>query len=145
MIHYVKGDVYFDEDLDIIYNPVGVRESSGFLKKVKKIYPEAFEYYKEKVWMYSVNELLGDIQVVYLGNQRCIMNGFCRDRYGKINKLAMTKNLVELCNLAYEYSLSVGIENGLGSKGSEKKWINLIIEEVFKDVEVSVYVLEREK
>jgi hypothetical protein len=144
MIHYCSGDVYKSEEVDIIFNPVGVRDNSkGFIKKVKKLYPEAYEQYNERVWMYSVMELMGDIQLVYIDNGRFVFNAFCKDRNGNIDKLAFTKTLVEICNLCHEYHASLGIEYALGvQEKPERKWLSTIIKETFRgvdDVEVTVY------
>lgn len=145
MIQYVSGDVYTNEDTDIIFNPVGVRDNSdGFSKKVRKLYPKVYDEYHDMVWEYNIKELLGDIQLVYIGNNRFMMNGFCKYRDGKINKLALVKVLVELCNLAYEYKLSVGIEFALGVfRKQDRKDIKMIINEVFKDTGVDVKVYNR--
>ncbi len=147
MIQYHKGDVYYNEEVNIIFNPVGVRDNKkGFLKKVKEAYPSAYAQYQNDVWYYNDRQLLGDIQLVFIENKRLILNAFCIDKMGKINKLAFTKTLVELHNLALEYDLSIGIEYALGVQDkTERKLIQTIIKEVFKDTEVEINIFDRNK
>lgn len=148
MISYNSGDVYLCKESDIIiFNPVGVRDNNkGFLKKVKRLYPNAYRLYKDEVWSYNEKELLGEIQLIEIADKRLILNGFCIEKSGKINKLALAKTLVELCNLAYEYEVSVGIEYGLGVQEIvERRWIAAIIREVFGDVDISVQVYDRNR
>lgn len=148
MIQYFSGDVYKCEDVDVIFNPVGVRDNEfGFIKRVKRLYPTVYEMYNEKVWMYSVRELMGDIQLVYVDNNRFLLNAFCKDRNGNVNKLAFTKTLIELCNLTHEYHLTIGIEYALGVENkSERKLISTVIKEVFRDVDdITVKVFDRNK
>lgn len=144
MIQYLAGDVYRSKDVDVIFNPVGVRDNDkGFIKKVRNLYPEVYEMYNEKVWMYSVRELLGDIQLVSINDNRFMLNAFCKDRNGVIDKLFLTKTLIELCNLAHEYHLTIGVEHGMGVRDeTDRQDIISIIEEVFKgidDITVKVY------
>lgn len=146
-IKYFSGDVYTSKDeINIIFNPVGVRDNKyGFIKKVKKLYPDAYKEYNERVWMYSARELLGDIQLVYVDKEKFIFNAFCKEKDGKINKLAYTKTLVEICNLCHEYQASLGIEYALGiQEEPERKWLITILKETFKDVDdVEVRVYDR--
>ena len=144
MILYKEGDVYLTKDVDIIFNPVGVRDKTGFIQRVKRLYPTAYEEYHERVWMYSARELLADIQIVHVGDNLCIFNAFCKDKEGNINKLALCKTLIELYNLSHEYKLTVGIEKSLGCKDTyDKKWIDVIITEVFKDSTVDINIYRR--
>ena len=149
MIYYKSGDVYLNEDANIIFNPVGVIDNhKGFLQKIKTLYPDVYTEYSEFIWMCGEKELLGDIQLVKIGDKRLMLNGFCINRRGNIDKLALTKSLVELCNLAYEYKLSVSIEYGLGivHPKEERKAISMIIKEVFKDVDgVDVFIYDRNR
>lgn len=144
---YHSGDVYLDKNVNIIFNPVGVRDNNkGFLRKVKKLFPCVYEVYKDDVWYYNEYQLIGEIQLVFIENKQLMMNGFCIDKTGKINKLSLAKTLVELCNLAYEYDLSVGIEYALGVEDkNERKWIQAIIKEVFKDTDIEVHVFDRKR
>lgn len=144
MINYLEGDVYLTDDVNIIFNPVGVRDSTGFSNKVKILYPGVYTEYKEKVWMYNIKELLGDIQLVYVEDNKFVLNGFCKTRLGHIDKLALCKTLIELCNLAQEYKLSVGIEHSLGIKDkAEKKLIDTIIELVFDKSDTNINIYKR--
>ena len=145
MLHYCKGDVYI-KSVDIIYNPVGVTDNNnGFYSRLKKMYPDAYTLYKDFVHTTSKRECMGEIQIVPIAEKRVMLNGFCKTTSGYINKLALCKTLVELCNLAYEYKLSVGIEYALGKKDEvERKLIKTIIHEVFHDVEIEVYLFNRD-
>ncbi len=146
MIKYNKGDVYLSDLHTITFNPVGVRCSTGFYKRIKYLYPEVYNMYEEKVWMYSARELLGEIQLVYTDNDTFILNAFCLDRHGRINKLALCKTLIELCNLSNEYKVTVGIEYALGvKKKSERKLITTIIDTIFSDSSMDTYLYERQK
>lgn len=146
MIIYKEGDVYLTEDVNIIFNPVGVRDKTGFIERVKILHPVVYEEYHERVWMYSINEILADIQIVCINNNQCMFNAFCKDKEGKVNKLALCKTLIELCNLCHEYNLSVGIERSLGVRDKyEKKWIDIIIEEIFKDSDTDIYIYKRKR
>lgn len=147
MIHYKQGDVYLNKETDIIFNPVGVRDNNkGFKIRVRHLYPDSYNKYHEQVWMYNERELLGDIQVARISAKRVMLNGFCIDKKGHINKLALAKTLVELCNLAYEYKLSIGIQYALGAKEpEERKWISRIIKEAFRGVDIDIYIYDINK
>lgn len=147
MIQYVSGDIYYDESSNIIFNPVGIRDNGyGFIKRAKMLYPEVYKEYHDMVWEFNIKELLGDIQLVHVENEKFIMNAFCKYADGSINKLALAKTLIELCNLAHEYKLSVSVELTLGDIcKKDRSIVKSIIEEVFRNTDVDVTIFTRKK
>lgn len=145
MIEVLPGDVYYSSQ-NIIFNPVGINESTSksFLEKVKRLYPDAYTGWQNGLYDEDEHKSLGDIQLVYIDNNQLIMNGYCINSAGEIDNFALCKTLVELCNLAYEYCLSVGIEYVLGVKDSrERKIIDLITRVIFEDTIIDVKLFDR--
>ena len=144
MITNCIGDVY-RSDVNIIYNPVSIRNDHMFQKKVRIIHPDIYNTYRDMVYNDTVK--LGEIQLLPTSHEKqCMMNGFCYDKRGKINILAFTKTLVELCNVANEYHLSVGIdENVVKSEIWTPDRVRTIIEEVFRGTDVEVKIFKYQK
>lgn len=133
MLKVLPGDVYYSSQT-IIFNPVSPSDSEkGFLRKVKILYPSVYNKYR--VYIGNSSEIrLGDILLVYIGDYQFMLNGFCIDKHGELDELALCTNLVELYNIADEYELSVGIQSGLFVADPEEQYrTDIITKVIFED------------
>lgn len=145
MIHLVnKGNLYEEKRAQIILNPVSVSKSqlgqgvfNNYLKHSKK---HVYDQYRDYMVGESQNRLLGDIQLVKTDDNTFIMNGFMY-KGNKIDLTALTKVLVELYNLAYEYKLDIAIPLKMNCRNDIIiNYIKIIIDVVFSDFENNVYL-----
>lgn len=140
MVRICDGDLY-KSDSQIIYNPVSIKNDSKFSLRVKLLYPKVYKKYTDMIF----NEMvpLGEVQLVQVRQhtKQCVLNSFVYHSDGQIHRLAFVKSLVELCNIASEYHLSVGIEYGIMQ---DRLWdwniVKMIIDEVFSDTDVDVRI-----
>lgn len=137
MIGY-DGELY-SSDVNLIYNPVSIQNDKKFHTIAKKLHPKVYNEYCNMIYNDFVK--LGEIQLIQTDHceKQCVLNAFVYNKYGKINMLAFVKTLVELCNIASEYGLVVGISRKtIYSKNWDSNMIEKIIEEVFRDTDVEV-------
>lgn len=141
MVTKVVGNVY-QSDVNIIYNAVSNDPRNLiFSEQIQQRYPMAYENYLDEVCNNPIR--VGEIQLVGPVNEerQFVFNGYVWDKKRKLNMVAFVKTLVELCNLAIEYHLTVGFqENIIKSDIWTKEIVYQIIEEVFRDMEVDVYI-----
>lgn len=121
---------------------------SGLALSIKQIYPEVYEQYRIAVLECLTDSLLGQCQIctTYDFNQ-FVANLFGQDEYGtdtrKTNYEALYNSLVTLKELVPTNSV-VAFPKNLGSQLAGGNWniILTMITEVFKDTDISVYIVE---
>jgi len=151
MIEYITGNL-FDTDCDIIAHGVNCRNAfgSGVAGQIAKLYPEVKEAYhkkyEDKGWK------LGDVQYVnaILKHDKVFANCATQDDFGYSGKCladydaieSCFEELLEMCELS-RFSLAMPWI-GCGLAAGNKTVVKQILEDVFKDsdVTVKVYTLE---
>lgn len=148
MIKYVKGDV-FSTKAQIIAHGCNCRGGygAGIAATMAKKYPESARMYlkkfKEEGWK------LGEVQVVSVGNNRFIANCATQDKYGSprggviyASYPAIKKVMEQLKEICDENQWTLAMPKiGAGLAGGDWVVIEKIINDVFQDTEVLVYVL----
>jgi len=145
MIKYIRGDI-FKTDLNIIAH--GCNCSGGFNSgvafQIAQKYPEVRTAYlnkfKKEGWK------LGDIQIVQTQN-KTIINCGTQQFYGKDGKKyvsyeAIESVMIKLLDYSLKTNQTIAIPKiGAGLAGGDWEVIESIINKVFKDVEIVVYIL----
>jgi O-acetyl-ADP-ribose deacetylase (regulator of RNase III) len=146
MIKYVKGDL-FETKCNIIAHGCNCRGGfgSGVAYTMAMKYPKVRDMYLEK--HEEEGWKLGDVQFVRVRDGRVIANcatqynylprGVCHASYDAIRKAMQTVK-----EYAVNNDLSVAIPKiGAGLAGGDWDKIESILEEVFSDYSITVYVL----
>jgi len=145
MIRYIKGDL-FDTDCDIIAHGCNCRGGygSGVAYTMAMKYPKARELYLEKYdeegWR------LGDVQFITVRDGKIIANCATQDAYyprnvRHANYSAIHMAMSEVKDYAKERGLSIAIPKiGAGLAGGDWNEIEKILNEVFSDYDVTVYI-----
>ena len=75
-----RGFLWKEDCAQIIFNPVSVSRSKEglniFDSQLIHDYRFVYEEYKDLLYESSKKELLGEIQLVQIGEKKCIMNAF---------------------------------------------------------------------
>jgi len=141
----IKGDL-FETHCDVIAHGVNCRNGfgSGIAGQIAKLYPEVKEAYhrkfKEEGWK------LGETQYVKTENDLWVVNCSTQDKYGYDNELLVDYDAVRKCMTQVQMGLSpfcltLAIPRiGCGLAGGDWKIVKQILEEVFTEMEVLVYV-----
>lgn len=148
MIRYVKGDL-FKTEAEIIAHGCNCRGGfgSGIAGIISKLYPQVREIFSHK--FNTTGWQLGEIQVVDVGS-KIIVNCATQLEYGNgaVNgKVYVNYDAVRSCMeklLAYkkETGKSLAIPKiGAGLAGGDWQKIESIINDVFKNEEILVYIL----
>lgn len=145
MIIYKKGDIFQGHE-DIIAhgcNCVG-GYGSGIAYTIAKLYPSAkTEYYKK---LYNSGWKLGDVQFVQ-SNNRIIVNCATQHNYQPRNKIhadydAIKEVMIKLYNYVKKNEKTIAIPKiGAGLANGDWNIIEEIINNVFTDIDIIVYVL----
>lgn len=155
MIKIIDGDL-LDSTADIICHQVNCqgKMNSGVAKQIREKYPEVFRAYQSlcNTYVKCKDSLLGDCQVVETHDGRYIANLFGQLWYGYDGKQytdlqALKRSMIKLrniCNLSLE-NITVAIPYKLGACRGGANWEDVysIIEEVFKDVDVELWRLDK--
>lgn len=141
-IKHIKGNL-FDTDAPIIMHQVNCKGvmGSGVAKQVKERFPKAYRDYK-KIVDDKEMVLLGYTQTVF-NNEKCIVNLFGQDGYGRdrqhtdLKKLRQSLNALEyLLRLVAPYSgakqIAMPYKMGSDRGGADWKLVLEMIEEVFE-------------
>lgn len=151
MIKYIDGNV-FDTKNDIIAhgcNCIG-GYGAGIAKTVATLYPKAkIAYYKK--YHSSEKWNLGDTQIVKVSSDRYIANCATQYDYGspKNGKIYVSydgfkKSMEELKRKANLLNASIAMPLiGAGLAGGDWKILEGILNEVFHDVEIEVWIYKK--
>lgn len=144
----IKGDL-FETDCQVIAHGVNCRNGfgSGVAGQIAKIHPFAKRLYhrkfEEEGWR------LGEIQVVSdRHNNRFFMNCATQDKYGYDGEVLVNYEAVRTCmekarDYCKKYGFTLAIPKiGCGLAGGDWKIVKDILNEVFTEMEVKVYVRE---
>lgn len=139
-----KGIFWENPNAQIIFNPVSTSKSKAgrnlFNHRLRDEYGEVFEEYKDYMIGESQKRLLGDIQLVQIGEDKFIMNAFIYHGT-KLSLKAVAKTMVEMFNIATEYHLNVAMSETLGIRTQTNvDSIKLITDVVFGDFENTCYL-----
>lgn len=147
MIKYVQGDL-FESDADLIAHGCNCRNGfgSGVAFHMSQKYPKAKHYFHEKYeedgWK------LGDVQFVKVfGKHDYIANCATQHSFLPRNMCHVDYDAVRTCmekvkEFAKAKSLRIAMPKiGAGLAGGDWSKIEAILEDVFNDYDVSVYVL----
>ncbi|MNI53229.1 Macro domain protein [compost metagenome] len=118
---------------------------SGVAKVLKEKYPIVYTSYMDFCKNKTPDELLGQLQLVLTGD-KVVANIFGQLMYGRSKTVytqyeALKKGLSTLKNYAKERDLSVALPYNIGCGLANGSWeiVEKIIEEVFRDYEVTLY------
>ena len=144
-----RGFLWKEDCAQIIFNPVSVSRSKEglniFDSQLIHDYRFVYEEYKDLLYESSKKELLGEIQLVQIGEKKCIMNAFIYEG-NKLNLKAFTKTLIELCNLIEEYEIAAAISSTVKCKEKTlHEEIMEIIHVVFDDCKSDVYLYNKKR
>ena len=139
-----KGLVWFDNNSQIIFNPVSVSDNKigdkVFNKILRENYRNVYDEYKDYIIDIPKNKLLGDIQLIQIDKSRTVMNGYVY-KNDQLDLYCLTKTLVELYNLGTEYKLNIALSLSMYNISTEElKIINTIIETIFTDFDYYLYL-----
>ena len=152
MIVYKNGNL-FEANEDILAHGCNCKGAfgSGVAGLMAKIHPKSKEAYifkyKNKGWK------LGEVQLVK-SNNKIIANCATQDNYGNEKKSRIVyadyKAIKSVMNILYKYSkennLSVAIPLiGAGLANGDWKIIEKIINDIFVDINISVYLYKNKK
>lgn len=152
MIKYITGDV-FTSKANIIAHGCNCRGGfgAGIALQVAKLYPKAKDMYMKK--FQEEGWRVGEVQIVSVGNHRFIANCATQDKYGspKGGKVyvsypglkAVMQELKEVC-LDNNWTLAMP-KIGSDLAGGDWNQIEQIINEVFGEMEVEVYIYPGKK
>ena len=151
MIKIVQGDLLNAKE-DIIAHQVNCKGvmGSGLAKQIKNKYKGVYQKYKrecEKELRRSGKTLflLGHTLNVEVGEGKYVSNLFGQDGYGRDKRYtdypSLKIALIKLEKFARKNNLTVAMPHGIGAglAGGNLEEIHEIIEEVFKEVEVTLY------
>lgn len=145
MVKYVKGDL-FQSGADIIAHGCNCSGGygSGVAKTMGEMYPKARKSYYDK--FNGEGWTLGDVQFVYVDGciiancatqQAYLPRGRCHADYP-----AILKAMTVVKDFAKQNNMSVAIPKiGAGLAGGDWNKIEDILKKVFKDHDITVYVL----
>lgn len=147
MIHYVQGDLFGTAANIIAHgcNCQGVM-GSGVAKIVRDQYPDAYQRYLEKHAQEGWR--LGEVQFVSYAPGRWIANCATQDEFlprgiCHANYDAIRSAMIQLKAFAVKDGLSIAMPKiGAGLAGGDWAVIETILNEVFVDMDVTVYYLE---
>jgi O-acetyl-ADP-ribose deacetylase (regulator of RNase III) len=155
MIKIIDGDL-FNTKADIIAHQVNCSNAmnSGVAKQIRERYPEVFKAYQSlcKLRYNCEHTLLGECQVIEVDENRSIANLFGQLGYGYDGQQytdigALKRAMIKLrnrCSLDKE-NITIAMPYGLGSVRGGAKWedVYAIIEEVFNDMDVELWRLDK--
>ena len=136
-----KGIIWEDDNSQIIFNPVGIDLFNNYLREINK---QVYEDYRDYMVGIREKKLIGDIQLIQIGDRKFIMNAFVYRKGKKIDLYALAKTMVELYILATEYGLNIALPVSMGSRNTELiSNIRKMIDVVFGDFGYDVYLYKK--
>lgn len=146
MIKIVEGNL-LNATEDIIahqVNSMGVMDS-GLAKQIRAKYPNIYTEYLECISRHHKYAVLGTCQIVKADENKFVANLFGQYNYGKDKQytdyLALEEALLTLKVNCKDGGLSVAIPYNLGCGLAGGQWyiVYKIIEDIFKDYDVTIY------
>lgn len=146
MFTNVKGDLlnaYEDSNVIAIAHQVNCQGvmGAGLAKQIRNSYPEVYVNYKKACD--NLNDLLGKIQVIGVGNRRAVVNMFAQDGYGR-GGLYTDYSALQSCFVKLRDSLRgpVAIPRGIGCGLAGGEWdkVKNIIKHVYGNSEKKLYI-----
>lgn len=148
MIEYVKGNLLDADDRDIILQQVNCQGAmnSGIARQIRNRYPDVFTSYKKMCDEHKDNtsELLGSVDY-FIAPDYLIANCFGQDRYGREKRHTSYAALREcFSKIAENEECRIGIpyKIGCGLGGGDWEIVSHIISDVFKNMDVKIYIYE---
>lgn len=146
MIKIVEGNI-LDATEDIIGHQVNCQGvmGAGLAKQIRNKYPNVYEGYKSKCNNNDKENILGDCQIIVAEDGKFIANLFGQYSYGtgitQTNYQALLAALLSLKGNAQYHDHSVALPYGIGCGLAGGDWniVHSMIQEVFKDFEVTLY------
>lgn len=150
MIKTIIGDLLNAKENLLVHqvNCQGVM-GAGIAKQLKNRYPEVFTSYFDVCSRFQdKSNLLGKVQVVKVDEKRAVVNLFGQLSFGRQNKIytdyeALKDGFTKIKSMMVENNLSLAIPYGIGCGLGGGDWnaVYELIEEIFKDQEVTIYKL----
>jgi len=146
MVKYVNGDL-FDSDANILAH--GCNTVGGYGSGVAKLMAENFPAAKMSYYNKYNGEgwKLGDVQFVLVGSLKYVVNCATQQEYYPRNRVHADYDAIRTCmekvkNFAKVGGLTIAIPKiGAGLAGGDWNTIEAILNEVFTDYDVTVFVL----
>ncbi|AFC30984.1 Appr-1-p processing enzyme family [Paenibacillus mucilaginosus 3016] len=147
-VKIIEGDLLLASE-DILGHQVNCRGvmGSGVAKGIRARFPEAYTAYQSKCAGERSGTLLGQCQIVRSKGGKYIANLFGQDGFGAGGRYTqedkLKQALMELREFARSNGLSAALPYRIGSDRGGADWqvVYGIIEEVFKEDEVTLYKL----
>ena len=121
---------------------------AGLAKQIRNKYPEVYESYIKYCKGSGSQPLLGCVQTVICHDNKIIANLFGQYNYGRNKQQytdydALKESLEGILSLARLFDDSIAIPYGIGCglAGGDWNTVYEMIEDVFKDYEVTIYKL----
>ena len=152
MIKYIRGNL-LDAEENLICHQVNCRGvmGAGLAKQIRYRYPNVYNNYRTLFNRdkYDTSILLGEVQYVNIGSDKYICNLFGQNYYGRNPQITYTDyKALECClkklkKVAIKHNYSVALPYMIGCGNANGDWniVLEIIEDVFKDYEVTIYQL----
>lgn len=149
MIEIVNGNL-LESNANLLLHQVNCmgKMGKGLALQIKQQYPIVYEKYQIACSALEPNELLGKIQVCKINESQSIVNVFSQMGFGYGKRYtdyqAMREAFTKIADLAREEGYTIGLpyNYGCGLGGGNWKKVYDIIEEVYYDVDVTIYKLE---
>ncbi|MBZ9622913.1 macro domain-containing protein [Clostridium sp. FP2] len=149
MIKIVEGNI-LNATEDVICQQVNCQGvmGAGLAKQIRNKYPEVYPLYKRFCEGCENNDrrtLLGEIQTIPVSDGKVIANLFGQYNYGRDKQYTDYKALRECLEgmlrmvSMFDDSIAIPYEIGCGLAGGDWNIVYKIIEDVFKDYEVTLY------
>jgi len=150
IIKLVIGDI-LDAPENIIcqqVNCMGVM-GAGLAKQVRSKYPSVYTYYNDLCKKNTPEKQLGSVLFMEVG-EKIIANIFGQVKYGRIGKFtdyeALRKGflavLYEATEVYENYTVAIPFNIGCGLAGGDWNIVYQMIEDIFKDYDVTIYKLD---
>lgn len=148
MIKIIKGNL-LDATENLICHQVNCKGvmGSGVARVLRDKYPDIFPFYKLLCDSYG-SKLLGQIQKVFIDDNKYIVNMFGEDTYGKIGlhtnygqlEIALKQLYTYAKNKGYTVAMPYKIGCGLGG-GDWDGVVYPMLETIFTDINLTLYKL----
>ena len=155
MTHYIKGNL-LEADCDYICHQVNChgKMGSGVAKQVREKWPSVYQEYVDKcegkfMSGYYSRQMLGDIQVCDIENDKQVINMFAQDGYGYDGKRytsydAFWECLIKMRDTCTDHSFAFPYKIASDRGGANWAVIRTMIEEVLSDRKVYFYYLNED-
>lgn len=153
MVTHIKGNL-LDSDCDVICHQVNCQGvmRSGIAKQIRERWPKVYEVYRNtyeqqlRSWE-SVSSLLGNIDMVHIGNNKWVFNMYAQHRYGYDGKRYTSYDAFVDCleqirdRTRPDEKIGFPKNIGCGLGGGDWNIISALIEEILGE-EHDVYIYE---